>query len=329
MVLAFVLLLSGLWYDTALVLRDGGLAFILVGFAFFAFIAAGGIAAFLAYVKPFASVLPAAVACFGVAAVSVYQRLDTFSLVSACAFALVPLFIGYPLGAFARGGKGRTSAVAVASVLGVLVLALALAKPVNALLSPFYSDGVLDFGTAVASLRERLTEMMSTYTDEFSKIYNTDLSNFDVGGSVNYFLNNLPALLCAPVVTVTLLAQLLMFAVSKMTGVYGNITRTSTEYRVSAAGATVFGVSLILSFLCGGVAGAVTANLSLILRPVLALAGLISLIPKRYGNIVRVGCFPLSMFFVMLAIYPSAAVLFLAVIGTFVTLKDAFEKKTA
>lgn len=327
-VLAFVLLLAGLWYSTVIVTRDSGLAFILVSFALFVFVAAGGITAFLAYVKPIAAVLPACVACLILAAVAVSQRFDVLTAVSAVAFALVPLLVGAPLGAFARGGKGRTSAVALASVLGVITLALALAKPVTALLSPFVTDGRLNFGTALDSIRGWFTYIVDDFMTELSKIYNTDVSNFDAAGSVNYFLNSLPAFLCVPIVTVSLLSQLLMLAVAKMTGIYGEIPRASVEYKVSAAGAVVFGVSFIASFFCGGVVGAVFENLSLILRPVLALAGLISLIPRRYGNVVRVGCLPISMFFIMLVIYPSAAVIFLAVVGTFVTLKDAFGKKT-
>lgn len=327
-VLTFTFLLAGLWYSTVIVTRDSGLAFILVSFALVAFIAAGGITAFLVYAKPLAAVLPACVACLILAAVAVSQHFDALTAVSAVAFALVPFLVGTPLGAFARGGKGRTSAVTLASVLGVIMLAIALAKPLTLLFSPFVAGGSLDFGAALDSIRGSLTDIVSGYTSEFSKIYNIDVSNFDAAGSVNYFLNNLPALLCAPVVTVTLLAQLLMFAVAKMTGIYGEIPRASVEYKVSAEGAVVFGVSFIASFVCGGVVGAVFENLSLILRPVLALAGLISLIPRRYGNVVRVGCLPISMFFIMLVIYPSAAVLFLAVVGTFATLKDAFGKKT-
>ncbi len=327
-VLAFVLLLAGLWYSTVIVTSDSGLAFILVSFALFVFIAAGGITAFLVYVKPVAAVLPACVACLILAAVAVFQRFDALTAVSAVAFAFVPFLVGTPLGAFARGGKGRTSAVALASVLGVATLALALAKPVAALFSPFVTDGGLDFYAALDSIRGWFTYIVDDFMTELSKIYNTDVSNFDAAGSVNYFLNSLPAFLCAPIVTVTLLSQLLMLAVAKITGIYGEIPRASVDYKVSAAGAVVFGVSFIASFFCGGVVGAVFENLSLILRPVLALAGLISLIPRRYGNVVRVGCLPISMFFIMLVIYPSAAVIFLAVVGTFVTLKDAFGKKT-
>ena len=73
-----------------------------------------------------------------------------------------------------------------------------------------------------------------------------------------------------------------------------------------------------------GAALAVFDNLSMMLMPALAVVGLMGSLPKREGNTVKVGCFPLLLSGSLLIFMPIIGILVLAVFGTVYTFAELY-----
>lgn len=252
------------------------------------------------------------------------------------AFALLSLFPAVGGIAIAlsmkKGAKRSTSILIAALALGVFTLAIILG-----LLT--VSGASLSLDTFIEELdRIRLSFIASTEAQakEIAELYGVDPKIIDAEEMINSVFNTLPAASLLVFALSAFFSQLSMLAFSRICGVYGALDKKDTEFSVSPTTSLMFGIVFIIFMFCSelNTFTVVVQNLLILLEWPLALIGLRSILPRRVGNMVRVGCFPLAMTAFLFVTSPDIAVLFLAVIGSFggikqffKDIKDGFSKK--
>lgn len=292
---------------------------------FFSFIIISGTIGYIANFYLLISVIVSIAPFFvlGVIAISM-PSVGVGMVLSACPL-IVPIMTGNAIGYFMSVIAKRTNTIimsTVAALIGVAVCVAPLCVAGMSLISARGFDrsfaGLVDFCKSV------MCDALGMYLQMFSEIYKIDVGEFDIAGTVNAFFNVLPGMICSVCVVFVMAAQLITLALAKITSVYTSLESYSTEYRVNIVSAIVYAVCTLVTLL--GTSGdsivfAVMQNISIILCPVLTLSGIISLLPKKYGRMVRVGCFPITAVFFLVAVYPPAAVMLLSFMGVFYVIR--------
>lgn len=318
----FFMVLCGVWnlfgamMGDALVFMGAGMLSMLV------YIILGGICALLCLDCPRIAFLPPVISFTAVLLIS-------FAFGGGVGNALLTLFpfiCGLIIAVSMKKGAKRTGAILSAAV--GLALFCAAVLVINIYLSGA-ELGEIDVVAALDNARQNFIGAMELQMAEMTEIYGNEIANIDIEGTVNGVFNLLPAMIVLTFSAVAFFSQLSLLALCRICNLYHKLEKKDTEFEVTAVTAVVFAVSEVLSMIFSAsdsVYLAVFNNISSILLPALAVVGLMSVLPKKEGNMVKVGCFPLIIF-AFLAFYAAdLAFLFLAVIGTVGTIKKNFKK---
>ena len=155
------------------------------------------------------------------------------------------------------------------------------------------------------------------------------MSGLDFESVVNSVFNMLPALVVLTFALYSFVAQLSLIVLCRMCGLYHRLEKKDTGFSVTVPTAIIYAATALIPIFIPseyGVVGTVFENLNMILLPSLAFTGLMSFLPRRDGNVVRIGCFPLVILVILLITIPSIAVLLLAVTGTVGTVRAAYRE---
>ncbi len=317
------MLLSGLWNVIGFASGDAVLFTGVLVLSFLVYIILGGICALLALECPRLAILPPLVAFLGSLGVSSLMGGISPSAVLSSLFSVFPALCGFIIAVSMKKGAKRTGAILSAAIgLGVFSTGLLL-------LSAAFSGqniGLSHITAAIDSARAAFIEAMQETYAKLSEIYGNDISGMDIELAVNSVFNLLPAIICTMFMTVAFFSQLSLLALCRICGLYHKLEKKDTEFSLSVITALVFAVSYLMSIILSSgdsAALAVFDNLGMMLQPGLAVVGLMSVLPKREGNMLRVGCFPLVAVFLLLTFAPAIAFVLLSVMGTFETFKAA------
>lgn len=294
---------------------------------FFAYVVIAGIMAFIARFSPRAAFL--ADVLFFIAVVSFWPS-DSVAIARIYIVGLpvfLPFVVGTVLGCCSRSpASSRVRALiptSIAAFVGIALTAAMFLFIKYRILRAFGTD-ISNFSEFIEYCKLELSSLLDQYLGTVSELYGVDVSSIDISGSVNAFFNALPGTIGSLCVTLSIMAQLIKLALGKMTGLYDSFDITETFYNVSIVSAVLYGVCALVSLLWTGNDSVLLTTLECvasILCPVLALSGIISLLPRRHGRVVRVGCFPITAVAFLLTVSPPAAVLLLSFIGVFDVIK--------
>ncbi len=240
-------------------------------------------------------------------------------------FSLLPFVLGLFLALAMEKGMNRTGAI-LSSALGGGIFVLVI------FVGCVYLAGGVISGEALLSLVDQLREGMREYFDAQllmikENFPQTDVSSIDPVSLANGIINLLPATIVLYFSIAAFFTSLSLLALLKIYDLYHKTEPHDREFKVSAVTAAVFGISYLLSaFLADSPALAVLDNLYMILMPPMAVVGLMSCLPRREGNAVKVGCFPLVISIPLIFILPGVGILLLAIFGTVSTIKEAVSK---
>ncbi len=318
-----LMILSGIWNMIGLESKNGSILMLAGMLSMLVYVVVGGMCALLTLDSPRLSPLPPIAAFAGV--LCIFGAAKGFSSAALCdaLFVILPAVVGIIIAVSMRLGAKRTGAI-VASTIGGGLFTLAII-----LLAVFLSGKTVSFADIlkfVDELRAGMVETMKAQSAELSELYGYDFSTVDIEGAVNGAFNLLPAMLALVFSLVAFFSQLSLLALCRICNLYHKLEKKDTEFKVSVVTAVVFAVSYILSIFMtmgGSVAQAVAENLSMILLPALAMVGFSSVLPKREGNMIKVGCFPLVAVVGLLMFATGIAIVVLAFMGVWVTIKSA------
>lgn len=300
---------------------------VLVGFlSMLVYFAVGGICALLSLEAPRLAPIPPIISF--VLTFSIFTLLNDGFRVIILAFSVLSIFpsVGGAVLAFAmRNGVKRPSAILASSVSTGVFTAAVFA------VSVYLAGGVLNSEAMISIVEGARTSLIRFLELQIELIKNElpeyDVSMIDPKAMVNGIFNLLPALIALVFNAIAFFSQLSLLALLRILGLYHKLERTDTEFKVSAITAAVFAVSYILSMVLSpdiGAALAVFDNLSMMLMPAMAVVGLMGSLPKREGNTVKVGCFPLLLSGSLLIFMPIIGILVLAVFGTVYTFAELY-----
>ena len=318
-----MMILSGIWNMIGVESKNASILMLAGMLSMLVYIVIGGMCALLTLDSPRLSPLPPIVAFACV--LCVFGAAKGFSPAALCdaLFVVFPAVVGIIIAASMRLGAKRTGAIVAAAIGGGLFTIGAIFLAVFLSGETVSAADILKF---VDELRLSMVEMMKEKSAEFSELYGYDFSTVDIEGAVNGAFNLLPAMFALIFSLVAFFSQLSLLALCRICNLYHKLEKKDTEFKVSAVTAVVFAVSYILSIFMtmgGSVAQAVAENLSMILLPALAMVGFSSVLPKREGNMIKVGCFPLVAVIGLLMFATSIAIVVLAFMGVWVTIKSA------
>lgn len=290
------------------------------------YFAVGGICTLLALEAPRLAPIPALVSftvTFGL-----FTALNggfRVIILAAALLSVFPTLGGAILAVTMRNGVKRPSAILASSVgTGIFTAAVLV-------LSVYLAGGVLSGESITAIVEGARTSLIEFFELQLETIKNKlpeyDVSAIEPVTMVNGIFNLLPALIVFVLNAIAFFSQLSLLALLRLFGLYHKLERTDIEFKVSPVTAAVFAVSFILSMVLSpnlGVALAVLDNLSMILMPAMAVVGLMGSLPRREGNTVKVGCFPLLLSGSLMMFMPALAMVVLAVFGTVYTFMELF-----
>ncbi|MBQ8005732.1 MAG: hypothetical protein IJ303_05420, partial [Clostridia bacterium] len=318
------MLLSGLWNVIGFASGDAVLFAGVLVLSWLVYIILGGICALLWLDCSKVAFLPPAVAFLGSLGVSflIGGRMS-YSAFFISLFSIFPALCGFIIAVSMKKGAKRTGAILSAAIglglfsTGLLILSAAFSGQ---------NIGLSHITATIDSARAAFIEAMQTTSAKLSEIYGNDISGMDIELAVNSVFNLLPAIICTMFMTVAFFSQLSLLALCRICGLYHKLEKKDTEFSLSVITALVFAVSYLMSIILSSgdsAALAVFDNLGMMLQPALAVVGLMSVLPKREGNMLRVGCFPLVAVLLLLTFAPAIAFVLLSVMGTFETFKAA------
>ena len=288
------------------------------------YIILGGMCALIALDCPVLAPIPPLVAFVGSFAIAAFANGGVSAiLLCEALMSVFPALCGIIIAVSMKMGAKRTGAI-VASAIGTGIF-----TAVIVILSVYLSGGAFDGAAVIAAVdeaRESFIEAMKLQSKELSELYGYDFSGLDIEGTVNGVFNLIPALAALIFAVTAFFSQLSLLALCRICNLYHKLKKKDTEFEVSTVTAAVFAFSYIMSIFLSSsdsAALAVFDNLSMILQPALSVVGVISVLPKREGNVLKVGCFPLVAVFSLLMFAPSLAFILLAVMGTVSTFKTA------
>lgn len=250
--------------------------------------------------------------------------------------ALVPIACGFALFLSYKYRMRRTSGIVFASVLAGILFTGSILCGIYVSYGKISGDTVMNL---IEEVRSTMIETINQVTEEMSKNISSlgDISSklpagsFNAESLVNSVFNILPAILIVTLTTLSYFMQKVFFFCFRVFGGGGKyLTSEMTTFEVSAPTAVIFAVCYVVSIFFmsqKGTAKAVLDNLTMILEPGLAITGIVSFLPKRQGNVVRIGCLPILAIIILFFITPGTATLVLAISGTFSVLKKAFGKQ--
>lgn len=246
---------------------------------------------------------------------------------------LVPAACGLALFVSYKKRMRRTGGIVLAAVFAGILFAGSLAVGIYNTYGSLGGDTVM---TMLDELRTAMTDAVSELVAEMKDslsslggVYESAaMAELDPEFLVNGIFNVLPAIVIVTLSVLAYLMQRFFFTCFRVFRAGDDLfTPEMKTFEVSAPTAAIFALGFIISIFLtssSGAAKAVLDNLTMILEPGLALTGLSSILPKREGNMVRVGCFPIVAVVILLFVSLNIAVVVLAVIGTVSVLKKAF-----
>lgn len=326
LICSFSMMMCGILNTVVIYANDLSLLTFTGIIAVLVYFVAGGICALLALEAPKLAAIPPIFSFVSVAAVALFLGGGSFRIafLASALLSLFPSVGGTALAICIRKGIKRPSAILVSSVATAIFTAIVL------VLSVYLAGGVIN-GDVILSVidqaRGRMTELVSLQLElvknEFPQY---DFSNFDAVASVNTVFNLLPALVILVFNSIAFFSNLSLLALLRILDLYHKLDRSDIEFKVSAVTAVVFVLSYIMSAVMAendSAALAVFNNLSMILMPAMAVTGLMYILPKKDGNTVRIGCFPLMITGALMLYVPALGILLLSIFGSFYTLKES------
>ncbi len=237
-------------------------------------------------------------------------------------FSLLPFVLGLVLALAMKKDINRVGAI-LASAIGAGVFFLVILT-----FSVYLAGGVIN-GEVLISLVEQMREGMNEYFEAqllFMKenFPQYDVSSIDPAALANGVINLLPATVVLCFSVAAFFSNLSLLALLRIYDLYHKTEPRDREFKVSVVTAVVFAAAYLLSaFLADSPALAVLDNVYMILMPPMAVAGLMSCLPRREGNTVKIGCLPLVISVPLIFILPGVGIFLLAFFGTFFTIKEA------
>ena len=306
-----------------------GVIFILLVFpALFAYLSIAGYA-FQPVIAALAS-LVTPIACILLAGAD--KAADTALILSSTVESLVPAACGLALFLSYKYRMRRTSGIVLTASFAGVLLVCSLAVGIYSTYGALNGETVMKM---LDDLRASMTDAIKSIVDEMKNnissiggIYeNAPVPSFDAEALVDGVFNVLPAIVIVSLSVVAFLMQRVFFTCFRIFRAGDNcFTPEMKVFEVSAPTAVIFAVCFIVSLFVSSssAAKAVLDNLTMILEPGLAVTGLSSILPRREGNTVKVGCFPIIGMIILLFISLNVAVLVLAIVGTVSVIKKAF-----
>ncbi len=240
-------------------------------------------------------------------------------------FSLLPFVFGAALAFAMKKGINRTGAILASAVGGGIFVLIIFIGCV-------YLAGGRINGESLISLVDQLRDGIQEYFDAQLLMIKENFPQYDVSAVdpaalANGIVNLLPATIVLYFSVVAFFSNLSLLALLRIYDLYHKTELHDREFKVSVVTAAVFGISYLLSaFLLDSPALAVIDNLYMLLMPPMAVAGLMYCLPRREGNAVKVGCFPLVISVPLIFILPGVGIFLLAFFGTFFTIKEAVSK---
>lgn len=238
-------------------------------------------------------------------------------------FSLLPFVTGLVLALAMRKGMNRVGAV-LASAVGAGIFFIVIF-----VFSVYLAGGIIN-GETLISFVDQFREGMRLYFEEQIRFINETLPQYDVSAIdpaalANGMINILPAAIVLYFSVSAFFINLSLLALLRIYDLYHKTEPHDREFKVSVVTAIVFATAYLLSaFLKDSPALAVLDNLYMILLPPMAVVGLMSCLPRREGNTVKIGCFPLVISVPLIFMLPGIGLFLLAFFGTFFTIKEAF-----
>ncbi len=216
---------------------------------------------------------------------------------------------------------------------GTIIVSAACTGSYTALILLFYAYfcGMISSDSSlsdmISSARNALIGIMNESNEMLTETMGYTLGAEDIELVVNEFFNILPSTVLIIFLGSSFFTHLSFLALSQICGLLGTLPTSYTEFKVSRIGAVIFIASYALSAFADASSPiyAVAVNISSLLLYPLALVGFTGVLPRRTGNIVRVGCFPLGTVMLLLVFAPFLAIPVLAFVGAWSSLKK--EKK--
>ncbi len=298
-------------------------------FSFFVYLAVSGMCALLVLEAPKLAPVPAVLSfLFVIGFFIITMGGFRVAFLFGALLSLFPFVAGLSLALAMKKGLGRTSAILVCAICsGIFVF--------FAFVVSFYLAGGTISGEALGSLVDQVRSELCSYFDsqliwmkENFPQYN--ISDIDPVSLSNGIINLLPSTVALCFSSVAFFSNLSLLALLRIFDLYHKLSETDKIFKVSIVTAVVFALSYIMSVVLAdadSTALAVFDNLSIILMPAMAVTGLMYCLPRRQGNMVKVGCFPLFISFSLIFTVPVLGMFVLAFFGTFYTIREAISAK--
>ena len=323
---AVLMSICGYCLLTGIVAKDENLTTSAVILGFFLSFIIGGMTALLVLEAPRLAPLPPILSFAFVLSFFIVQSGGfRVAFLFGALFSLLPFVFGLFLALAMKKGVNRTGAILSSALAGgVFVLALSI-------LSVYLAGGIIN-GEVLLSLVDQLREGMHEYFDAQLLLIKenfpqTDISGIDPGVLANGIINLLPTVVVLYFSVMAFFINLSLLALLKIYDLYHKTEPQDREFKVSVVTAVVFAASYLLAtFIADSPALAVLDNLYMILILPMAVTGLMYCLPRREGNAVKVGCFPLVISVPLIFILPGVGIFLLALFGTIFTIKEAVLK---
>lgn len=293
---------------------------------FFLYFIIGGVSALLVLEAPRLAFLPPILSFAFVLSFFIVQSGGfRVAFLFGALFSLLPFVFGLSLALAMKKAINRTGAIVISALSGGIFVLIILVGCV------YLAGGIIN-GEALLSLVDQLREGMHEYFDAQLLLIKenfpqTDVSGIDPAVLANGIINMLPATIVLYFSIAAFFTNLSLLALLKIYDLYHKTELHDREFKVSVVTAVVFAVSYLLAaFLEDSSALAVLDNLYMILMPPMAVTGLMYCLPRREGNAVKVGCFPLVISVPLIFILPGIGIFLLALFGTIFTIKEAVLK---
>lgn len=322
----FLMTLCGVWNMLGIAANNGTVLMLTGMLSMLVYFIVGGICALLVLEAPrLAGVPPIISFVFIMAFFGIMNGGFRVAFLADALMSLFPAVGGAILAIAMKRGAKRSGAILASSMGTGIFAALVL------ILSVYLAGGVIDGESLISVVDQARVNLIESFEAQLeilkTELPDYDLSSLDVEGTVNGVFNMLPAMLVLVFNAIAFFSNLSLLALLRILDLYHKLERSDIEFKVSPVTAGVFAVSYIMAVVLAAsdnVALAVFDNLSMILMPALAVVGLMDSLPRKDGNTVRVGCFPLILSGVLMMFFPSLGVLVLAIFGTFYTLRAAW-----
>ncbi|MEE0968964.1 MAG: hypothetical protein U0M06_06285 [Clostridia bacterium] len=286
------------------------------------YVVTGGICALLVLDSPKLSPIPPIAAFITAAMISLAFGTDVETALTAALISIFPAVCGIIIAVSMKLGAHRSGTILAAAVgTGIFTLSV---LAVSALISGKNFSGN-DIMTFLDKARAPFIDYLHLRKDKLASLYGYHFNDLDIEGAVNSIFNILPALTVLVFSLEAFFSQLSLLALSRICNLYHKLEKKDTEFSVSIVTTVVFLLSYIIMVFVpseSNAVGAIAENITTILMLPLALVGFMSLLPKKEGNVIKIGCIPIVAVLFLLTFSTALAVIVLAFVGVYVTFKN-------